>query len=88
MAQYVREIIHQGDGKGNGMVVRFRLPSGLDIIGLPSKNFYSGDWDLGPTWNYLVLTDTPFLVDSGRFGAHFADAMLNPQGGLRFGART
>jgi glyoxylase-like metal-dependent hydrolase (beta-lactamase superfamily II) len=50
------------------MTVRFRLPSGLEIIGLPTKNHYGGHWDLGPTWNYVVMTDKPFLVDSGRFG--------------------
>ncbi|MEJ2724209.1 MAG: MBL fold metallo-hydrolase [Deltaproteobacteria bacterium] len=50
------------------MVVRLRLPSGLEILGLPTKNFYGGDWDLGPTWNYLVLADRPFLVDTGRTG--------------------
>jgi len=61
-------IIEHGDGSGNGMVVRFRLPSGLDIFGLPTENFYSGNWDLGPTWNYAVMADTPFLVDAGRYG--------------------
>ena len=61
-------IIEHGDKKGNGMVVRFRLPSGLEIFGLPTENFYSGDWDLGPTWNYAVMADTPFLVDTGRYG--------------------
>jgi len=50
------------------MIIRLRLPSGLEIIGLPTKNFYGGDWDLGPTWNYLVLADRPFLVDTGRTG--------------------
>jgi glyoxylase-like metal-dependent hydrolase (beta-lactamase superfamily II) len=50
------------------MLVRFRLPSGLEIFGLPTKNFYGGHWDLGPTWNYAVLSDKPFLVDAGRFG--------------------
>jgi glyoxylase-like metal-dependent hydrolase (beta-lactamase superfamily II) len=50
------------------MTVRFWLPSGMEIIGLPTKNFYGGHWDLGPTWNYAVLADKPFLVDSGRFG--------------------
>ncbi len=50
------------------MIVRFRLASGLEVIGLPTKNFYGGHWDLGPTWNYAVLADKPFLVDSGRFG--------------------
>ena len=50
------------------MVVKFQLPSGLEIYGLPTKNFYGGHWDLGPTWNYAVMADKPFLVDSGRFG--------------------
>ena len=68
MKQFIKEIINQGDGSGNGMTVRFGLPSGLEIIGLPTKNFYGGHWDLGPTWNYAVLADKPFLVDSGRFG--------------------
>ena len=62
------EVIHRGDDSGNGMTVRWRLPSGLEILGLPTQNAYGGHWDLGPTWNYVVLTDRPFLVDSGRFG--------------------
>jgi glyoxylase-like metal-dependent hydrolase (beta-lactamase superfamily II) len=60
--------IHKGDDSGNEMTVRWRLPSGLEIVGLPTRNAYGGHWDLGPTWNYAVLADTPFLVDSGRFG--------------------
>jgi hypothetical protein len=63
------EVMHKGDDSGNEMLVRFRLPSGLEIFGLPTKNFYGGDWDLGPTWNYAVLSDKPFLrqtVSSGR----------------------
>jgi glyoxylase-like metal-dependent hydrolase (beta-lactamase superfamily II) len=62
------EIIHKGDENGNDMMIGFRLPSGLKIIGLPTKNVYGGHWDLGPTWNYVALTDKPFLVDCGRFG--------------------
>ena len=49
-------IIQKGDASGNGMVAKFRLPSGLEIITLPTKNFYGGHWDLGPTWNYAVMT--------------------------------
>ena len=63
-----RNIIKNGDPSGNGMVVSFRLPSGLEIFGLPTENFYSSGWDLGPTWNYAVMADTPFLVDAGRYG--------------------
>jgi len=62
------DILQKGDAGGNGMVVKFRLPSGLEICGLPTKNFYGGHWDLGPTWNYVVRADKTFLVDSGRFG--------------------
>jgi glyoxylase-like metal-dependent hydrolase (beta-lactamase superfamily II) len=62
------KIIEQGDTRGNGMVMRFQLPSGLEVFGLPTENFYTGDWDLGPTWNYAVMADTPFLVDAGRYG--------------------
>ena len=50
------------------MPFRLRLPSGLEILGLPTENFYGGEWDLGPTWNYAVLADNPFLVDTGRKG--------------------
>ena len=68
LKESIKQIIHQGDDSGNEMIVRFQLASGLEIIGLPTKNFYGGHWDLGPTWNYAVLADKPFLVDSGRFG--------------------
>jgi len=68
MRHFIERIIHQGDDSGNELVVKFRLPSGLEIYGLPTKNFYGGHWDLGPTWNYAVMADRPFLVDAGRFG--------------------
>ena len=67
MLEYA-EIVHKGDENGNEMTVRFRMPSGLEILGLPTKNSYGGHWDLGPTWNYAVMSDRPFLVDAGRFG--------------------
>jgi glyoxylase-like metal-dependent hydrolase (beta-lactamase superfamily II) len=62
------EVVQQGEGNGNDMIARLRLPSGSEILGLPTKNFYGGDWDLGPTKNYLILADRPFLVDTGRTG--------------------
>jgi hypothetical protein len=68
LERHTEKILARGDKSGNGMIVRFRLPSGLEIIGLPTMNFYGGHWDLGPTWNYAVLADKPFLVDSGRYG--------------------
>ncbi|MGD9041148.1 MAG: MBL fold metallo-hydrolase [Desulfobacteraceae bacterium] len=68
MLQDTVEILSKGDESGNHMPIRFRLPSGLEILGLPTENFYGGEWDLGPTWNYLVLTKSPFLVDTGKHG--------------------
>jgi glyoxylase-like metal-dependent hydrolase (beta-lactamase superfamily II) len=68
MEQYLKKIISQGDDSGNEMVVKFQLPSGLEIFSLPTKNFYGGHWDLGPTWNYAVMANKPFLVDAGRYG--------------------
>jgi hypothetical protein len=60
------EIIHKGDENGNEMTVRFRLPSGLEIFGLPTKNSYDGHWDLGPTWNYAVLANKLFPIRPGQ----------------------
>jgi hypothetical protein len=39
------EVIHKGDDSGNEMTVRWRLPSGLEIFGLPTKNAYGGHWN-------------------------------------------
>lgn len=68
MLHDVMKTVQPGEGNGNGLVIRLRLPSGLEILGLPTHNFYGSDWDLGPTWNYLILADRPFLVDTGRTG--------------------
>ncbi|MGQ9655978.1 MAG: MBL fold metallo-hydrolase [Thermodesulfobacteriota bacterium] len=62
------EVLRGGDPNGNGMIVRFRLPSGRVVLGMPTENFYGGDWDLGPTWNYVVDSGQRFLVDTGRWG--------------------
>jgi glyoxylase-like metal-dependent hydrolase (beta-lactamase superfamily II) len=68
LERFLNKIINNGDKSGNEMVVKFQLPSGLEIFGLPTENYYGGHWDLGPTWNYVVMADKPFLVDAGRFG--------------------
>ena len=68
MLDDIAEIVQKGDEHGNHMTVRFRLPSGLEIWGLPTENAYGGEWDLGPTWNYLVFDDKTFLVDTGKSG--------------------
>ena len=62
------DVIQSGDSSGNNMIIRIKLASGRSIYGLATENLYGGDWDIGPTWNYLVTGDKPFLVDSGRRG--------------------
>ncbi|MEJ2726013.1 MAG: MBL fold metallo-hydrolase, partial [Deltaproteobacteria bacterium] len=89
MNPHAKKVITQGDRNGNGMVVKFRLPSGLEVFAFPTENFYGGDWDLGPTWNYAVMADKPFLVDAGRFGqgrnlVHMMDAAGISAGDLDF----
>ena len=61
-------VIQPGDSSGNDMIVRITLSSGRHIYGFATANLYGGDWDIGPTWNYLVTGDRPFLVDTGRRG--------------------
>jgi glyoxylase-like metal-dependent hydrolase (beta-lactamase superfamily II) len=62
------DVIHRGDHKGNNWIIRVPLPSGRSIFGLATENVYGGDWDLGPTWNFWVQSENPFLVDTGRYG--------------------
>ena len=69
MLQDCAEVIRQGDSSGNGMLIRLTLSSGQEIVCIPTENNYGGGWDLGPTWNYVVLDEKPFLVDTGRVGS-------------------
>jgi glyoxylase-like metal-dependent hydrolase (beta-lactamase superfamily II) len=85
MIPYQIEIIHQGDHNGNQWIIQVMLPSGTSIFGLATENDYGGDWDLGPTWNYVVQTENPFLIDAGRYGMGgrilemLAESRLRPQ---------
>jgi len=62
------EVIQNGSGNGNNTIARLNLPSGRTITALATENNYGGEWDLGPTWNYIVGPDNPFLVDTGKSG--------------------
>ena len=61
-------VVHSGDEYGNDMVVKITCTSGREILALATRNLYSGDWDFGPTWNYVIKSDKSFLVDTGRRG--------------------
>jgi glyoxylase-like metal-dependent hydrolase (beta-lactamase superfamily II) len=63
------EIIVTGQDNGEGMVVHYRTTRGTDVFGMGVPNIYSNtDWDLGPTWCYLVLGPKTALIDTGRRG--------------------
>jgi glyoxylase-like metal-dependent hydrolase (beta-lactamase superfamily II) len=63
------DVIIRGKDNGDGMIIHYRTSRGVDIFGLAMPNIHvSTDWDLGPTWCYLVLGKKTTLIDTGRFG--------------------
>ena len=63
------EIIVRGKENGEGMIVRHRTSRGTEIFGLGMPNIYAhADWDLGPTWCYLIFGRKTTLIDTGRLG--------------------
>lgn len=66
------EIIQHGKSNGEGIVVRYRTQRGTEIYGLGVPLFYESgeDWDLGPTFCYLVPGEKTTLVDTGQFGRY------------------
>jgi glyoxylase-like metal-dependent hydrolase (beta-lactamase superfamily II) len=76
------EIIVSGKSNGEGMVLHYQTVKGTDIFGLGIPNIYSNtDWDLGPTWCYLIVGRETSLIDTGRFGNYAVlESMLNSTG--------
>jgi glyoxylase-like metal-dependent hydrolase (beta-lactamase superfamily II) len=63
------DVIVKGKDNGEGMVIHDKTTRGTDIFGFAIPNVYAGtDWDLGPTWCYLILGRKTTLIDTGRFG--------------------
>jgi len=51
------------------MVIHYKTTKGTDVFGLAIPNIYAGaDWDLGPTWCYLILGKKTTLIDTGKWG--------------------
>jgi glyoxylase-like metal-dependent hydrolase (beta-lactamase superfamily II) len=76
------EIIVSGKSNGEGIVLRYQTVRGTDIFGLGIPNIYSDtDWDLGPTWCYLIAGRETSLIDTGRFGNYAVlESMLKSTG--------
>jgi len=62
------DVPRKGDESGNNMIMKMRLSSGREIFGFATENTYGGEWDLGPTWTYLIAAEPTFLLDVGRRG--------------------
>jgi glyoxylase-like metal-dependent hydrolase (beta-lactamase superfamily II) len=64
------DIIVKGKDNGEGMVVHYKTAKGTGVFGLGMPNIYAdADWDLGPTWCYLIVGQKTTLVDTGRPGS-------------------
>jgi glyoxylase-like metal-dependent hydrolase (beta-lactamase superfamily II) len=63
------DIVVRGKDNGEGMVIHYQTAKGTSIFGLAMPNIYGNtDWDLGPTWCYLIIGPKITLIDTGRFG--------------------
>jgi glyoxylase-like metal-dependent hydrolase (beta-lactamase superfamily II) len=63
------DVIVKGKDNGEGMVVHYKTTKGTDVFGLGVPNVYAdADWDLGPTWCYLISGQKTTLIDTGRLG--------------------
>jgi glyoxylase-like metal-dependent hydrolase (beta-lactamase superfamily II) len=63
------DIIIRGKDNGEEMVIRYQTSKGTNIFGLAIPNILANtDWDLGPTWCYLILGKKTTLIDAGRNG--------------------
>jgi glyoxylase-like metal-dependent hydrolase (beta-lactamase superfamily II) len=64
------EILKQDKPNGDGVIMKCRTRRGADIycIGVPLYYDSGGDWDLGPTWCYVVTGEKLTLIDTGQFG--------------------
>lgn len=64
------------------MIVRFRLPSGREIVGFGTETVVTGDWALGPTWCYFVRSEPSILLDCGwqKWGGRNLLKMMNASG--------
>jgi glyoxylase-like metal-dependent hydrolase (beta-lactamase superfamily II) len=63
------EIIEEGKGNGNGVILRYVTDKGTIIHCLGVPVLYSADqeWDLGATWCYLIESEKITLIDTGQW---------------------
>lgn len=66
------EILKQDKDNGDGVIMKYRTRRGTEIycIGVPLYYDSGGDWDLGPSWCYVVGGEKLTLIDTGQFGKY------------------
>jgi glyoxylase-like metal-dependent hydrolase (beta-lactamase superfamily II) len=65
------DVIAKGKDNGENMVLHYQTSRGTEIYGLAVPNIRGdSDWDLGPTWCYVILGQKTTLIDTGRFGKY------------------
>ncbi len=64
------EIIARGKENGEGVVLSYYTTAGAEIfcLGVPLNYSSDEDWDLGPSWCYVIPGDKTTLIDTGQFG--------------------
>jgi glyoxylase-like metal-dependent hydrolase (beta-lactamase superfamily II) len=63
------DVIVQGKDDGEGMVIQYKTARGTRVLGLAVPNIrVNVNWNLGPTWCYLILGEKITLIDTGREG--------------------
>ena len=64
------DVIIWGKDNGEGMAIHYKTTKGTDVFGLaiPTNIYADEEWDLGPTWCYLILGQKTTLIDTGRPG--------------------
>ncbi len=79
------DVIVKGKDNGEGMVIHYKTAKGTDVFGLAIPNIYAdADWDLGPTWCYLIFGQKTTLIDTGRLGNFEVFASLLKSIGKKF----
>ncbi len=63
------EIVQQGKANGEGLILFYRTGNGTEIycLGVPLHYASGEDWDLGPSWCYVIPGKKLTLVDTGQF---------------------
>jgi glyoxylase-like metal-dependent hydrolase (beta-lactamase superfamily II) len=78
------EILKQDKPNGDGVIMKYRTRRGTDIycLGVPLYYDSGGDWDLGPSWCYIVKGEKLTLIDTGQFDKFDLLTTMLDQAGL------